>query len=376
MRIFDDAFSLLFEVNMGIKLGERVLVFSDRIRPNEIIAEHDRERRTRLNNTARDLAGFAEAAYGSGEFTDFPATIASGVEPPQTLWEITFGRDIMSNMQQKGLLDDILNKSATATQLEQAKNIITGFSSQLPQIIVAMSNNSTSHTNYRKLACHGGARFASLPHFDPDMFNTSMNVDWIALAERTNRLVEAVNRAEWIRVETPNGTDLNICKKGRHAGGDDGLLTKPGSFGNLPAGEAYFAPLEGKSNGVMVIEWAPTHKLAEPLTLTIAAGRVVKIDGEDPFRKELDARLAEHQNCSNLAELGIGTNDKATRPDNVLEAEKIMGTIHLALGDNTGFGGIVSAPFHEDYVFYQPTLTATATDGSKQVIINNGVIQL
>ena len=45
--------------------------------------------------------------------------------------------------------------------------------------------------------------------------------------------------------------------------------------------------------------------------------------------------------CRNLAELGIGTNDKASRPDNVLEAEKILGTIHLALGDNTGFGGII-----------------------------------
>ena len=37
----------------------------------------------------------------------------------------------------------------------------------------------------------------------------------------------------------------------------------------------------------------------------------------------------------NIAELGIGTNDRATRPDNILEAEKILGTIHIALGDNS-----------------------------------------
>ena len=56
----------------------------------------------------------------------------------------------------------------------------------------------------------------------------------------------------------------------------------------------------------------------------------------------------------------------------ILEAEKILGTIHIALGDNTGFGGTVSAPFHEDYVFYQPTLTAIMADGSEQIIIENG----
>jgi aminopeptidase len=204
------------------------------------------------------------------------------------------------------------------------------------------------------------------------MFHTSMIVDWSALAARTARLVEAVNKAEWIRVTTPNGTDMMICKQGRPAGGDDGLLTEPGSFGNLPAGEAYLAPLEGMSHGLMVIEWGPTRKLDEPLRLTVENGVVVRIEGNDSHRAGLEAKFAENANCRNIAELGIGTNDKASRPDNVLEAEKILGTIHIALGDNTGFGGTVSAPFHEDYVFYQPTLTAIMADGSEQVIIANG----
>ena len=74
----------------------------------------------------------------------------------------------------------------------------------------------------------------------------------------------------------------------------------------------------------------------------------------------------------NIAELGIGTNDRATRPDNILEAEKILGTVHIALGDNSGFGGTVSTPFHEDYVFYRPTLTAVMTDGSERTLLLDG----
>ena len=54
------------------------------------------------------------------------------------------------------------------------------------------------------------------------------------------------------------------------------------------------------------------------------------------------------------------------------EAEKILGTIHVALGDNSGFGGTVSTPFHEDYVLFNPTLTAITTDGERTTILDNG----
>jgi leucyl aminopeptidase (aminopeptidase T) len=376
MNNLDSAFRSLFETNMGIAPGETVLVFSDRIRQDEAPSENDRDRRLRLNETARQAAGFASSTYGSGQFVDFPATSASGVEPPQMLWEATFGRGSMSALQRNGILDDLLDKCVTPEQLTKAREIVAAGAADVPRVIVAMSNNSSSHTNYRKLACHAGARFASLPHFDPDMFGSSMNVDWTALADRTARLVAAVNRAEWVNVECPNGTAMHICKRGRDAGGDDGLLTRPGCFGNLPAGEAYLAPLEGESHGVMVIEWGPTRKLEQPLSLIIADGRVVRIDGDEPLRGVLEARFAENDNCRNLAELGIGTNDKASRPDNVLEAEKILGTIHLALGDNTGFGGVVAAPFHEDYVFYQPTVTLVMADGTEETILDNGKLML
>jgi len=366
------AFQRLFETNMGIKPGERVLVFSDIIRPDETPSASDLDRRKRLHATARVAAEFAADEYGSGQFVEFPSTPASGAEPPIELWLATFGTAIISALTSDGLLTKLLAKTASLDEIGIAREIVLERKDDVVRIIIALSNNSTSHTRYRALACAAGCRFASLPHFDPNMFHTSMTVDWNALAARTARLVAAVNCTDWIRVTTPNGTDMNICKQGRHAEGDDGLLTAPGSFGNLPAGEAYFAPLEGKSHGTMVIEWGPTRKLDEPVILTVENGVVVQIAGNDPHRARLEAKFAENANCRNIAELGIGTNDKASRPDNVLEAEKILGTIHIALGDSSGFGGTVSAPFHEDYVFYQPTLTAIMADGSERVIIDAG----
>ncbi|MHB8057718.1 MAG: aminopeptidase [Desulfuromonadaceae bacterium] len=373
-RNLDEAFRSLFETNMGVKKGERILVFNDILRADETPSASDLDRRKRLNATARSAAAFAEGEYGSGAFVEFPATEASGVEPPAELWLATFGTSGLAALESEGLLAKLLTKNASSDEIANAKAIILAHREDVAGIIIALSNNSTSHTRYRALACTAGCRFASLPHFDPDMFHTSMTVDWSALAARTAGLVESVNKAEWIHVTTPNGTDMNICKQGRYAKGDDGLLTAPGSFGNLPAGEAYLAPLEGKCHGVMVIEWGPTRKLDEPLRLIVDNGVVVRIDGNDPHRASLEAKFAEDVNCRNIAELGIGTNDKASRPDNVLEAEKILGTIHIALGDNTGFGGIVSAPFHEDYVFYRPTLTAIMADGSENIIISDGLL--
>ena len=72
MPSLDGAFRSLFETNMGIRGNERVLVFSDTIRPDETIPESDRDRRLRLNATARQVAAFAAKTFGSGAFVEFP----------------------------------------------------------------------------------------------------------------------------------------------------------------------------------------------------------------------------------------------------------------------------------------------------------------
>jgi aminopeptidase len=366
------AFKALFEVNMGIRPGERVVVFSDTIRQDETPTPADADRRRRLLEVAGAAARFAETTYGNTSFVTFPATAASGAEPPRELWRTVLGKTVVDRLEEEGLLVRLLAKQGSADDLKRAEEIVLAEPHQTADIVVALSNNSTSHTRFRSLVNSTGGRFASLPNFDPEMFFTSMMVDWQALAERTRRLAEEVNKAKEVLVECPNGTKMSFGKKGRTAAGDDGLLTSPGSFGNLPAGEVYLAPLEGTSTGIMVLEFAPTRRLESPLRLVVENGNVVEMLGDDPYRRKLEQKFAESAANRNIAELGIGTNDRATRPDNILEAEKILGTIHIALGDNSGFGGIVSTPFHEDFVFYRPTLTAVHADGTRTILLREG----
>lgn len=372
MTSLDAAFSALLLTNMGLAAGERLVIFSDLLRGDEKPSEADRSRREQLHAAAQALATYARHHFGNTAFVAFPATAASGVEPPLPLWQEVFGGEIVRQLTADSLLERILRKQATPADLDRAGEIVASRQAEVARVVIAMANNSTSHTRFRWLANSAGARFASLPHFDPAMFFTSMAVDWLALAERTARLAAAVNRGVSVRLTTPAGTRLTFSIEGRRAKGDDGLLTAPGSFGNLPAGEVYLAPLEGTAAGVMVIEYAPTRKLAVPLALRISGGEVVAVEGDDPHRDWLENKFAESRSNRNIAELGIGTNDRATRPDNVLEAEKILGTVHIALGDNSGFGGVVSTPFHEDYVLYSPTLVVTSGDDEELLLLANG----
>jgi leucyl aminopeptidase (aminopeptidase T) len=61
------------------------------------------------------------------------------------------------------------------------------------------------------------------------------------------------------------------------------------------------------------------------------------------------------------AELGVGTNDRATLTGNTLEDEKILGTAHIAFGASAGVGGTVTVPGHEDVVVLEPGLWTGAT---------------
>ena len=55
-----------------------------------------------------------------------------------------------------------------------------------------------------------------------------------------------------------------------------------------------------------------------------------------------------------MAEFGIGTNDKAILTGIILEDEKVMGTIHIAFGDNKSMGGSVRVASHLDGLIKQP----------------------
>ncbi len=363
----------IFKINLGVKKYERVLLFNDKISEKEDINEPELERRSKLRYLSLLAADIGKNFCKSITFHEYAATGSHGAEPPSKLWEFAFGEKAVETLKKERLLLPVLKKTAKDQDIKRAEDIIRKHKNNAVNCVIALSNYSTSHTRFRDfLTKVCGCRYASMPLFDISMLEGAMNIDWKALAKRTLGIAKVINKAEFIRVKTSNGTYISFSKKGRRARSDTGILTRQGSFGNLPAGEAFVAPLEGTANGKLVMEWGPTRQLESPMILTVKDGYVTDVSGEDEYAEYLNIRLSERKENGNIAELGIGTNDAAKRPDNILESEKILGTVHLALGDNSSFGGNVKTPFHQDFVFFKPTVTLIYKDGSRKDILKAG----
>lgn len=363
----------IFKINLKIKNYEKVLVFTDFPKEEETLSEIEYKRRVTLRQIAQTLYELGKSFCKEIKYYEYPSLGCHGKEPPEEIWILAFGERAIKEIKESNLFNKIIDKKISDKELTLIKEIIKKYREDAVNAVVALSNFSTSHTNFRDLLTKiCGTRYASMPLFDASMLTGAMNADWKEVYKRGVKLKRALANAEEIEMITPNGTEIRMRKGDRKVCIDSGILSKKGSFGNLPAGEVFFAPLEGSAYGKLVVEWAPTRKLKSPLIFYVKDGKLISIEGEEPYRAELEKILDERQENRNIAEFGIGINDKATRADNILESEKILGTVHIALGDNSSFGGKVRTNFHQDFVFFKPTVYLILKNSSKYAIISEG----
>jgi aminopeptidase len=373
VHMLTEPIKAIFTTNLGVRTGERILVFTDRIPEGEVLDGREQSRREMLRDIAVLTAEIGKAFSKRILYHEFPSSGSHGTEPPEELWHLAFSERPVEELKRNGLFEKLLSKEISDGEMKRVAGIIRKYKGSAVHVVIALSNYSTSHTRFRDLltgVC--GCRYASMPLFDASMLEGAMRIDWRLLERRTKRIARVVNRAASIEVNTLNGTSLSFSKTGRKAMADTGILTRPGAFGNLPAGEVCLAPLEGTAHGRLVLEWAPTRELVSPVTLTVERGAVVKIEGKEPYKEILQRKCGERLENGNIAEFGIGTNERAQRPDNILESEKILGTIHIALGDNSSFGGKVMTPFHQDFVFFKPTVKLMHKDGTQRLLMEDG----
>ncbi|KPK98213.1 MAG: leucyl aminopeptidase [candidate division Zixibacteria bacterium SM23_73_2] len=225
-------------------------------------------------------------------------------------------------------------------------------------VVLIPTSKSMTHTKARRDACESGARVATLPGIREDTMQRTLSADYHNIAKRCSKIAQALEGGKTAKVTTPFGTDITLSLEGREWRLDTGLYHNPGDYGNLPAGEVFIAPLEGKANGIIVVDGAMAGlgMLKKPLKMQVKDGYVTDISG-DKKAEELEKMIAPFgKDAKNIAELGIGTNDKAEICGSVLEDEKVMGTVHLAIGDNKSMGGEVSVQSHLDGILSKPTL--------------------
>ena len=235
-------------------------------------------------------------------------------------------------------------------------------------VVVIPTTKSLTHTKAREYACKAGTRIATLPGITESTFNRCIDIDYDKMCALNRQLKKIIDKASLIKITTQKGTDISFSIKDRDSFMDSGILTKKGISGNLPAGEVFIAPVEGTANGRIIVDasFAGIGKLKKPIEISVKDGYATDIKGTNASKiSEWLVKLGK--SARNIAEFGIGTNDKAKVIGSLLEDEKVKGTAHIALGNNLYFGGNVDVPFHADGVFQKPTIFA---DG--KLLMDNG----
>lgn len=287
---------------LNVKPGERVVVVNDVTEQVLIDA----------------LLDVVEEATEDHEYMTYPEPERHGMEPPEEVAGLLRGADVF----------------------------------------IAPTQKSITHTRARKQACDAGARGATMPGITREIWTTSLLADYEEVSRLSNAVFDRLQGAETVHVETPSGTDLVFDVDIDFYHRDTGIIHEPGGFGNLPAGEADGGVVNAE--GVLVVDhfpFAPSGTRIE-----IQENRAVAIEHPGGDASELSEAFEAVDGARNVAEFGVGTNPAATLIGNVLQDEKVLGTVHLAFGDNTSYlpethPAHTPCDVHWDTVCEDPTVT-------------------
>jgi len=194
---------------------------------------------------------------------------------------------------------------------------------------------------------------------------SALDVDYEDLARRGKTILRSVSGSKRIHVTSPRGSDIHFEVDQRKWIIDDGVISEEDLAArdvglNLPCGEVFVAPIEDSANGVAVFD-VPTsyfgHHVRD-LRLEFRSGKITDYQARSG-RREFEATLnAATGDRDRIAEFAIGLNPRAEFINDILVDEKVLGTVHIAIGNNKGpaYGGRNSSSIHWDMIMTEPTV--------------------
>lgn len=236
-------------------------------------------------------------------------------------------------------------------------------------VVLCAASTSLYHTAAKAIAQRAGARGDFNAPYRADAWrNGAMTADFFAIRKQAEFLAALWRGTREVRVTSPAGTDLRATVTGREpVAWRTGICLAPGEVSALPGGEVSLPPLEGTAEGIVVWERVASDlgELDEPVRIEVREGRAVDIQGGASAAR-LREIVATVRDADNIGEIGIGLNKEARIADEITEAKKSYGTVHIALGDSANeYGGTVECDVHLDGLVMAPTI---AFDGREVVV--------
>lgn len=161
------------------------------------------------------------------------------------------------------------------------------------------------------------------------------------------------------RVTTPAGTNITMEMNQMEPIIECGIARNPGDTMAWSDGEVSLGPVIGTTEGTIVVDGPICYYgcPSTPVELRVEQGRIVDVVGGDPkICREIRRQIAEIKDSDNIAEIGIGLNDKSLFNGDFEEEKKARGTLHFAMGNGYYYGQPPRSTVHIDMVLYNPTV--------------------
>jgi leucyl aminopeptidase (aminopeptidase T) len=186
-------------------------------------------------------------------------------------------------------------------------------------------------------------RHAHMVNITPQIMCEGMRADFALVDRLSQKVIEKVRRATYIRATTAAGTDIRAdLNPGYKWLKTSGIISRE-KWGNLPGGEIFTTP--GEVNGTFVVDGVVGDYLcfryglleSAPLTIEIKDNRIVDCHSENQqLRDDFWAYTHTDENSDRVGEFAIGTNLGIKQViGNILQDEKFPG-IHIAFGNPYG----------------------------------------
>ena len=221
----------------------------------------------------------------------------------------------------------------------------TSFAEVFAENSILLAPTELSATAPLKLAAkQHGFRAATLPGFNRLMI-PALRLDYGEVDRRVRKLKALVDQADQAEIEFKAEGQiyhLVLDLRGQKGFASSGFLAEPGVAGNLPSGEAYIVPREGRhgqpslSKGILPVELA-----GELVLYQIENNQAVSVLSQGEVSRAEAKHLADDPAYGNLAELGLGVLDEfGIAPIGETLLDEKLG-LHIAFGRSDHFGGSV-----------------------------------
>jgi leucyl aminopeptidase (aminopeptidase T) len=279
-------------------------------------------------------------------------------------------------------------KTEPTFRKEIPRDIKEIFTKQRTDIFVNLLRGTRQETTFRiKLTemetenCK--ARLAHCPGITLDMLTNGALAltikDYSRMQNFANNLIQHLKRASRVEITNPTGTNISMSVEKRPFFTDTMIDWNRLNWMNMPTGEVMVAPVENSLEGKLVCDMAigGIGPIKAVVGITAKNGKVQKTESQDDqVLRSVKDSLKTDNRASIVGEFAFGINPKARFVEEFLEAEKILGTIHIAFGNNLDMpGGKNPSNNHMDFLISRPTVKIVNKDNSTLDVLVDGTFK-